>query len=55
MPKEGNFWREKEGERKRKREREKERERSTKFGKGIINGSSNRGRAGLTLKLDEIL
>ena len=32
-----------------------EREISTQFGEGSINGPSNRGRVGLTLKLDEFL
>ena len=36
-------------------EMESERERSTQFGEGSINGLSNRGRVGLTLKLDELL
>ena len=31
------------------------RERSTQFGEGRINRPSNRGRFGLTLKLDELL
>ena len=39
----------------REREREKEREIFTQFGEGGINGTSNRGKVGLTLKLDEIL
>ena len=53
----GEFLSEKEGEskRKRKRERVRERERSTQFGEGSINGPTNRGRVGLTLKLDELL
>ena len=54
----------KEGDRERVRERENEMEsderkiergRSTQFGGGSINGPSNRGRVGLTLKLDELL
>ena len=53
------FLSEKEGESKRKRTRERvrerERERSTQFGEGSINGPTNRGRVGLTLKLDELL
>ena len=38
-----------------KRERKIERERSTQIGGGRINGPSNRGGVGLTLKLDELL
>ena len=32
-----------------------ESERYTQFGEGRINGPSNRGRVGLTVKLDELL
>ena len=39
----------------RERGREKEKERSTKFGEESINGPSNRGRVGLTIKLKELL
>ena len=36
-------------------ERNGEWEKSTQFGEGSIDGPSNRGRVGLTLKLDELL
>ena len=36
-------------------ERERKREGSTQFGAGSINGPSNRGSVGLTLKLDRLL
>ena len=42
-------------ERVRERENEMESENSLQFGGGSINGPSNRGRVGLTLKLDELL
>ena len=34
---------------------ESERERYKQFGEGRINGPSNRGRVGLTVKFDELL
>ena len=34
---------------------ESEREKYTQFGEGRINGPFNRGRVGLTVKLDELL
>ena len=39
----------------RERENEMESENSSQFVGGSINGPSNRGRVGLTLKLDELL
>ena len=44
-----------EKERERGREKERDREISTQFVGRSINGPSNRGRVGLTLKLDELL
>ena len=42
-------------EREGKRERDGEWDKSTQFGEGSIIGPSNRGRVGLTLKLDKLL
>ena len=42
------------GYRERVRERDGEWEKSTQFEEGSINRPSNRGRVGLTLKLDEL-